>query len=105
MIFSAFLLGAQHERDSVENKPASSLAVSLGKTLLGQDTLRDPSIFIWQTGGVPARTSPGYSCEVALKGTPPLLCGRQVAQTTWNWELPSKCGRPVQNMAIQFAFS
>ena len=33
MVFAAFLLGAQQKRDSVENKPASLLAVSLGKTL------------------------------------------------------------------------
>ena len=35
MIFTAFLLGAQHIRDSVENKPASLLIVSLGKALNG----------------------------------------------------------------------
>ena len=33
MIFTAFLHGAQHKRDSVENKPTSSLDVSLGKRL------------------------------------------------------------------------
>ena len=42
-----FLLGARHLGEVVENKPASSLVVSLGK---------------------------------ALSGTPPLLCGRPVAQ-------------------------
>ena len=41
----------------------------------------------------------------ALNGTPPSLCGRQVAQTPRKWQLPSECGRPVQNIAIQFAFS
>ena len=46
MVFTASLLGAQHERDDVEIKPASLLVVSLGK---------------------------------ALDGTPPFLCGRQVA--------------------------
>ena len=35
MVFTASLLGAQHIRDSVENKPASSLVVSLGKELNG----------------------------------------------------------------------
>ena len=35
MVFTAFLLGAQHIRDSVENKPASLLVVSLGKVLNG----------------------------------------------------------------------
>ena len=35
MVFTAFLLGAQHIRDSVENKPASLLVVSLGKALNG----------------------------------------------------------------------
>ena len=35
MVFTASLLGAQRKRDSVENKPASLLVVSLGKTLNG----------------------------------------------------------------------
>ena len=35
MVFTASLLGAQHNRDGVENKPASLLVVSLGKTLNG----------------------------------------------------------------------
>ena len=35
MVFAAFLLGAQHNRGSVENKPASLLVVSLGKALNG----------------------------------------------------------------------
>ena len=35
MVFTASLLGAQHIRDSVENKPVSLLVVSLGKTLNG----------------------------------------------------------------------
>ena len=47
MVFTASMLGAQHKKgDSLENKPASLLVVSLGKT---------------------------------LNGTPPPLCGRQVA--------------------------
>ena len=33
MVFTAFLLGAQKNRDSLENKLASLLVVSLGKTL------------------------------------------------------------------------
>ena len=41
----------------------------------------------------------------ALNGTPPPLCGRQVAQTPWKWQLSSECGLPAQNIAIQFAFS
>ena len=41
----------------------------------------------------------------ALNGTPPPLCGRQVAQTYRKWQLPSECGRPVQDIAVQFAFS
>ena len=71
MISTASLLGARHLWEIVENKPASSLGVSLGK---------------------------------ALNGTPPPLCGRQVAQTSRKWQLPSECGLPVQNIAIQFAF-
>ena len=46
MVFTASLLGAQHKKGGVENKPASLLVVFLGK---------------------------------ALNGTPPPLCGRQVA--------------------------
>ena len=35
LLFTASLLDAQHESDSVENKPASSLVVPLGKALSG----------------------------------------------------------------------
>ena len=35
LLFTASLLNAQHERDSVENKPASLLVVPLGKALNG----------------------------------------------------------------------
>ena len=35
MVFTASLLGAQQNRDCVENKPASLLVVSLAKTLNG----------------------------------------------------------------------
>ena len=35
MVFTASLLGAQHIRDNVENKPASFLVVSLGKIFNG----------------------------------------------------------------------
>ena len=52
----------------MENKPACSLVVSLGK---------------------------------ALDGTPPPLCGRQVAETPRKWQLPCECGRPAQKTAIQ----
>ena len=38
MVFTASLLGAQHNRDSVENKPANLLVVSLGKALNGMPT-------------------------------------------------------------------
>ena len=44
------------------------------------------------------------SLSKTLNGTPPPLCGRQVAQTT-KWQLPSECGPPVQNIMIQFTFS
>ena len=47
MVFIAFQLGAQQNRESVENKLASLLVASLGR----QDTYWDASIFIWQTGG------------------------------------------------------
>ena len=48
MIFTASLLGAQQNKNSVENKPASLLVVSLGKTLSGK-TLA--SVFMWQPDG------------------------------------------------------
>ena len=35
LVFTAFLLDAQHYRNSVANKPASSLVVPLGKALSG----------------------------------------------------------------------
>ena len=35
LVFTAPLLNAQHEKDSVENKPASLLVVPLGKALGG----------------------------------------------------------------------
>ena len=35
LLFTAFLLDAQHYRDSVENKAAISLVVALGKALSG----------------------------------------------------------------------
>ena len=41
----------------------------------------------------------------ALNGTLPPFCGRQVPQTPRKWQLSSECGRFVQNIAIQFAFS
>ena len=44
MVFTASLLDAQRNRDSVGNKPASLLVVPLGKTLTGM-----PSVFMWQT--------------------------------------------------------
>ena len=40
-----------------------------------------------------------------INGMPPSLCRRQVAQTSQKWLLPGECGRPVQKIAIQFAFS
>ena len=55
MVSTAFLLGARHLVEVVENKPASSLVVSLGK---------------------------------ALNGTPPPLCGRQVARPGEGWAPP-----------------
>ena len=35
LVFTAFLLDAQHQRDSVKSKPASLLVVPLGKVLCG----------------------------------------------------------------------
>ena len=35
LVFTASLLDAQHQRDSVKNKPASLLVVPLGKALSG----------------------------------------------------------------------
>ena len=55
MASTTSLLGARHLGKVVENKPASSLVVSLGK---------------------------------ALNGTPPPLCGRQVARPGEGWASP-----------------
>ena len=55
MVSTASLLGTRHLGEVVENKPASSLVVFLGK---------------------------------ALNGTPPLLCGRQVARPGEGWAPP-----------------
>ena len=38
MVFIASVLGAQQNKDSVENRPASLLVVSLGKALNGMHT-------------------------------------------------------------------
>ena len=40
VLFTAFLLDVEHEWDSVENKPASGIVVSLGKVLTGFPSLR-----------------------------------------------------------------
>ena len=45
MVFAASLLGAGHLGEVVENKPASSLVVSLARHLTGRPT------FMWKTGG------------------------------------------------------
>ena len=62
----------------------------------------------WHLGEV-AKNKPAsllvVSLGKALNGTPPPLCGRQVAQTPRKWQPPSECRRPIQNIAIQFAFS
>ena len=71
MISTASLLGARNFGEVVENKPANSLVVFLGK---------------------------------ALNGTPSPLYQRELAQTPRKWQLPSECGRPLQNIAMQFAF-
>ena len=55
MVSTASLLGARNLGEVVENKPAISLVVSLGK---------------------------------ALNGTPPPLCGRQVARPGEGWAPP-----------------
>ena len=43
LVFTASLLDTQHYRDSVENKPASSLVVLLGKSLSGAEK----PILVW----------------------------------------------------------
>ena len=44
MVFTAFLLDTQQQSDSVKEKPASSLVLSLGKN--------NTSIIMWQTAVV-----------------------------------------------------
>ena len=59
MVFIAYLLGAQHNgRDSVEKKPASLIAVFLGKTFNGTP----PPLFVADRW--PTRTLLDYDCEV-----------------------------------------
>ena len=62
VVFTASLLGAWHLWKVVDNKPTSSLVVSLGK---------------------------------ALNGTPPPLCGRQVAQVSIRKEGSWQKGYPT----------
>ena len=58
MVFTASLLGAQHKkRDSVEDKPASVLVMSLGKALTGR-------LHFYVADRWPTRTSPGYNSAV-----------------------------------------
>ena len=45
MVSIASLIGARHLWEVVENKPASSLVVSLGKALDGM-----PPLFMWKIG-------------------------------------------------------
>ena len=40
-----------------------------------------------------------------FRGSLPPVCGRRVVQTLRKWQVPSECGRPVQNVATQFALS
>ena len=47
MIFAPFLLGAQHERNSEEEKTASLFVVTMGKTLNG----KTPSLYDKQVMG------------------------------------------------------
>ena len=59
--------------------------------------------------GEAVKNKPESSDVVSLSKTideaHPFLCGKQVDQTPRKWQLPNECGRPVQNIAIQFAFS
>ena len=55
MVFTVSLLGTQQNRDSVENKPASLLVVSLGKTLNGMPL----SLCGRLTGGAKQSIRPG----------------------------------------------
>ena len=67
MVSTASLLGAQHLGKVVENKPASSLLVFLGKALIGM-----PHVYM---------------------------------EDRWPRRFKNECGRPVENIAIQFTFS
>ena len=56
--------------------------------------------------GVVVEKKPASSLVVflgkALIGTPPLSCGRKVAQTPWKSELPNECGCPNNSDTIRF---
>ena len=58
MIFTASLLGAQQKWDSVENKPASLLVVSLGKTLNGMSPSLRGRQMVW-----PSSLPPRLRCK------------------------------------------
>ena len=99
--------------DGVVIRVCTSQSINLGFIFLiesYQNPLKNGihSFPAWHLGNV-VKIKPASSLVVslskALNGTPPPLCGRDVAQTFWKWQLLSNCGCPVQNMAMQFAFS
>ena len=62
--------------DSMENKPASSLVMSLGKALNGT-----PPPLCGRQVAYPGRTSPGYNCEVANQA-----CRKRRLLGTHQWQ-------------------
>ena len=88
MVFTASLLGAQQNRDSVENKPASLLVASLDKTLNGMPPslcgrqVVVPSSLPVVVAPVQLRTcKPNMSAEAVYIHLP-ASCSQQLAQTT-----------------------
>ena len=105
-----------YRRDGVMVRASTSQSLDLGFIPLVesyQKTLKDDihSFPAWLSAfrGGCGKQADKFTCYVLGQGTfngmPPPLCGRQVAQTPRKWQLSSECGRPVQNIEIQFAFS
>ena len=104
-----------NRRDGVVVRASPSQSVDLGFNSLSSHTKRlkkmvsTVSLLGARHLGEVEKNKPAssrvVSLDKAINGMPPPLCERQVAHTPQKWQLPSKCGRPVQNIAIQFAFS
>ena len=104
-----------NRRNGVVIRVSASYSVDLGFIPLVesyQKTLKNGiysfpawrSAFMGGCGGQAGKFAFCVLGQATQRDAPP-LGGRQVAQTPRKWQLPSECGHPVQNIAIQFACS